>query len=274
MLRLRGSGEIRDAVRDHLRARPGVAGARVVDLPAGSGGTSAILRELGADVRPYDLFPKWFRAEGLTCRFADLNEPLPIESAAADLVLFQESVEHLPDPGRALRELNRILVPGGRLLLTTPNVSHLRARASWFLAESDLYNRLPPDSAEAVWHREGGREYYGHIHLIGAQKIRLLARLAGFRLRAIHPVKASLWSLLLLPVCYPALLAINLFAWRRTLRRRGAIAPGVREELREILRLNLHPAILAGKHLFLELEKTAEVADAAPAVTKAQDSIL
>jgi SAM-dependent methyltransferase len=41
--------------------------------------------------------------------------------ASFDTVVSCETVEHVPDPRRALGELARVLKPGGRLLLTTPN---------------------------------------------------------------------------------------------------------------------------------------------------------
>jgi SAM-dependent methyltransferase len=51
-------------------------------------------------------------------------DALPHPDGSLDLVLFCEVVEHLvADPVFALREIHRVLRPGGRLLLTTPNVS-------------------------------------------------------------------------------------------------------------------------------------------------------
>jgi len=255
MLRFGGSGDIKDAVRDHLASRTDLKGLRVIDIPAGKGDLSAFLRDRGADVEPYDLFPESFEAQGLTCGTADLRARLPIPDERADVVLFQEAIEHLPDPLYALRELNRVLRPGGVLLLTTPNDSHLRAKLSRLLVESELYNRLPPSELDAVWQSSDGQQYFGHLFLIGVQRLRLLAKLSGFRLDQVLPVKVSVGSALL-GVLYPLIWLTNRFALWRTNARHPRIDSNIKREVhREIVRLNLNPTILFGKHLFLEFRK-------------------
>jgi SAM-dependent methyltransferase len=47
-------------------------------------------------------------------------EALPIPSERADLILCTEVLEHLPEPLRALREMSRVLVDEGHLVLTVP----------------------------------------------------------------------------------------------------------------------------------------------------------
>jgi SAM-dependent methyltransferase len=45
---------------------------------------------------------------------------LPFPDASFDAVLCTEVLEHIPDPTETLREIHRVLKPGGRLLLTIP----------------------------------------------------------------------------------------------------------------------------------------------------------
>lgn len=60
---------------------------------------------------------------------ADLNEPLPV-SGAFDAIISTEVIEHLENPRAVFREFHRLLRPGGRLLLTTPNQESIRSLAA------------------------------------------------------------------------------------------------------------------------------------------------
>jgi SAM-dependent methyltransferase len=46
---------------------------------------------------------------------------IPVASGTAELALLVEVIEHLTEPELILREIRRILRPGGQLFLTTPN---------------------------------------------------------------------------------------------------------------------------------------------------------
>lgn len=55
---------------------------------------------------------------------ADITN-LPHPDRSFDLVISCETIEHVLDPRSAVREMSRVLRPGGRLLLTTPNYMNL-----------------------------------------------------------------------------------------------------------------------------------------------------
>lgn len=53
---------------------------------------------------------------------------LPLEDASADVITSADVIEHLTDPAQHLRDIGRVLKPGGALVLTTPQ---WRADGRW-----------------------------------------------------------------------------------------------------------------------------------------------
>jgi SAM-dependent methyltransferase len=106
-------------------------GDRVLDLGCGDGWMTAELARAGAAPTGVEVAQAAVdRARGrhpeLDLRLAPLDGPLPIKDSAYDAVWASEVIEHVADTARWLSEIRRVLRPGGRLLLTTPNHSRLR----------------------------------------------------------------------------------------------------------------------------------------------------
>jgi SAM-dependent methyltransferase len=68
------------------------------------------------------------RQAGHAALVADLNRPLPLRDASLDGATLIEVVEHIVRAEALVDDLARVLRPGGWLLVTTPNVAHLRYR--------------------------------------------------------------------------------------------------------------------------------------------------
>lgn len=260
-MKLGGTKQISVFMNDFIRAhRLDFKGKIVADIPAGLGRTSKTLHEVGADVRSYDLFPDAFNADGIRCEFADLSKKLPIETESCDIAIFQEGIEHLADQLFALSEFNRILNDGGRLFITTPNYSSLRAKVAYLLLESEVRNIMPPNELDSLWRprreSKGTQIYFGHIFMIGISKLRMLAWLAGFRIHKIHHTRVNWTSALMLPFFYPFIWVRNLLTEKRAVRRNMNTDEELkRQTFKELRDLNCNPKILIDQHLFVEFRK-------------------
>jgi len=237
----------------------------VVDIPAGNGATSEILQNLGANVKAFDLFPEYFQLAGTTCEYADVSDTIPLADQSADMLICQEGIEHFSDQLKVLKEFNRVLKTNQRLLITTPSYSNLSAKMSYLLFESESANQMPPNEINDIWmsdENDGHRLYHGHIFLLGVQKLRILGRLAGFKIKEVVYVRMSYSSLVLFPIFYPFILIRSQLVYHANLNKHKSIDTAQKRAVyREQLRININPKTLLNKHTFIVFEKEKNVCD-------------
>ena len=141
-------------------------GDRVLDLGCGQGDLTAVIAGAGAHplgVEVADAALRRARRRHPELRFAPapIDGPLPLEDGSFDVVWASEVIEHVSDTARWLSEVRRVLVPGGRLLVTTPN----HGRVALALYGIDRYSEPLGD----------------HLHLYSAGSLRTLLRRVRFR---------------------------------------------------------------------------------------------
>lgn len=247
--------------------RDKLKGKAVVDFPAGNGITSKMLLEAGAIVFPFDLFPEYFKQDNLVCQKADINEGLFLESNSIDFLICQEGIEHFADQLKAFKEFNRTLKIGGNLLITTPNYSNLQSRLSYFLNESEKFNStMPPNEVDSIWMSQTTDKneiYYGHIFLIGIQKLRLLASLNGFKIKECHPTRKKTTSFLLYLMYFPIIWLNSRMVFGKNCRKHQTSNPEAITTYKEQFRLSISRKTLTHSHLMIEFEKISEIQDVA-----------
>ena len=117
-------------------------------------GTSRFSRQLKRvcpdwEVHTLDLgerFKEVSEASGLKFHCGNILQPLPAPRDYYDIIIFSEVIEHLQgNPRLALRHLLACLKPGGRLLLTTPNLVRLINRVKLLIGRSAVPEIGPPE---------------------------------------------------------------------------------------------------------------------------------
>lgn len=92
------------------------AGADILDAGAGEGIYKRHFQNQNYESADFCQIDKAYGEITYVC---DL-ENIPVDSSKYDLVLLTQVLEHLPNPEQVLKELNRVLRPGGELWLSNP----------------------------------------------------------------------------------------------------------------------------------------------------------
>jgi SAM-dependent methyltransferase len=139
-----------------LRLLGDVKDHRVLDAGCGPGLYAEEIMARGAEVVGFDESPEMVRlarqrlGERFDVRVHDLALPLEwLSSETFDAVVLALVIHHLDDRMAALRELNRVLRPGGRLVVSThhPTSDWLRLGGNYFSVEP-----VEEDWHKGQWH--------------------------------------------------------------------------------------------------------------------------
>lgn len=142
---------------------PHLPGGRLLEVGAGAGHLLQEMQNLAWEVEGVDVDAAAIEnagAKGLRVRLGPL-EDLHYPDDHFDAICMSHVIEHIHDPAQLLRECYRILKPGGRLTLITPNAQsfcHKVFGSSWFALE-------PPR----------------HLHIFTRNTMRELLKESGFR---------------------------------------------------------------------------------------------
>ena len=160
---------------------------KILDFGAGRGHMAARLAnrlvQIGADpqdcIVACDLDTEGFAISSLDCANITWTNSLPWPDNQFDAAYSIEVIEHLENPYAFAREMLRVVKPGGKLVLTTPNIHHMTSRWSYLLrgypTMFGIVTFKPGDEGHGLGHVAPifWTSLYSALHRAGASRIRL-----------------------------------------------------------------------------------------------------
>ena len=150
----------------------------MLDIPSGN---CWLHREL--EPAKWQYFPADLYISGPIENFrqADLNQKLPYNDTFFDCVSCFEGLEHAENYHFILREFYRVLKPGGKLMISTPNPLNIKSRIRFFRTGTFRgFPHLPQMPADG-----------GHLHIspVNLSFLISFAEKYGFTLEDVHKIK-------------------------------------------------------------------------------------
>ena len=130
---------------EKVRREVPLEGRRILDVGCGVGAFVRRLREFSDDVYGFDIDEEHVRrgAEQVPNLMLSVGEAMPFPDCTFDVVLMHEVLEHVTNDRATLREVRRVLKPGGRAVIFCPNRLYPFETHGVFLGKRYVFGNIP-----------------------------------------------------------------------------------------------------------------------------------
>ena len=180
------NSNINDGNRVDVAAQLLPNGHRLLDLGCGDGRLAQVLGSTFQEYYGLDIAASAVKAAtrvGVKAQVWDLDSPpYPFPQGHFQAIAALDVIEHVWDPCQIMREISRLLCPGGVAVVAVPNIRYWPR-----LVQIVLKSNVPPTSDDT------GAYDGGHIHYFAAGNLKSLLKSAGLRPEAICGVFGVKW---------------------------------------------------------------------------------
>ena len=164
------------------------------------------------------------RHHGLRHRVIGTGERLPFADNTFDLVTANMVIEHVEAPADLFAEIGRILAPGGRVIVHTPNVHGYTTAIARLLPDRTL-----APLAQLVLGRRAEDVYPTFYRANSVMDLRKLAGSSGLAVETCELINSTPQSMRILPLMLMELLLLRSLRWQRVERFRACLLSTLRK---------------------------------------------
>jgi len=161
---------------------------KVLDLGGGNGEYSSIFPNteyIGVDCVDEQI--RRMRSKGLKAFKLDLEKKIPFKDNSFDLILLMDTIEHIYNNFLLIKEVRRILIKHGRLIITVPNISSLYNRLN-------LLRGYKPANIDSFRYDDNSDLKYGedHINVFTKNELKLILEKNKLKLLTIQGLNSGI----------------------------------------------------------------------------------
>ncbi len=154
---------------------------KVLDIPCYTGQLVRKLQVMGFQVMGADITTEYLQVKDIPFQYADMTQTMPFEDNSFDYVVCAEGIEHIEDQYQMTREFARVLKPGGRAIITTPNISSLKNRWKFVTRGAFAMFRDYTDDPDEKY-----LSITGHINPVAFPELKYMLQRYGFKLQEVR----------------------------------------------------------------------------------------
>jgi methionine biosynthesis protein MetW len=175
--------------RKVLQIAAKLGGERFLDIGCGDGSFTLLLKDalqakeaMGIEISPEAICV--LNGKGIKAYQLDIDEqPFSFDTNYFDIVYCGEIIEHLFNPDHLLDEVHRVLKPGGRCIITTPNLAGWPNRLALSVGYQPFATSVSPEhEGTGKLMLKGAEGQWGHIRVFTMRALKELLQIHSYKI--------------------------------------------------------------------------------------------